>query len=264
MSKTLSLIDRLLEQGRNFQQMDQHRQAVHVLGRLARLTDLPTPVAEETQHRLAELHLKRRKFSRARKNLAALLRLCPDNARYHFLMATAIRGEKKDPERALGSYRKSLQLDPRQPECLSAYGLHLVRLGQAELGLKCLREAAELEPDHAIVFGRLVRGLRRTGAWEEARRVLIAGLFRNPRDGRFRRLYNDFMFRQLRRAQKSARRPSLMAEDRQAVVLPFIRLADEPERVPAEHTLIRLDPASPIPAPHSTPRPVRRHDWKHG
>lgn len=264
MSKTLNLIDRLLARGRNYQQLQQYHQAVHVLGRLSRFPDLPAPIAEETRLRLAELHLECHRPRRARRHLAALLRLCPDNARYHFLMATAIQKGKKDAERALRWYRKSLQLERKQPECLCAYGMALVRLGKVETGLEHLREAAALAANDATVIGKLVRGLRRAGAWDEARRVLIAALFRNPRDGRFRRLYNDFMFRQLRRAQERAQPAAALAEDGRLVMLPFVRVADEAERRPAKLRLIRMDPASSTPVPHSTPRPVRRSDWKHG
>jgi len=264
MSKTLNLIDRLLAMGRNYQQLDQQRQALHVLGRLAHFPDLPPAIAEETQLRLAELHLQRRQFRRARKHLALLLRLCPDSARYHFLMATALRKEKKDPERALRFYRKSLKLEPRQPECLSVYGAYLIRLGRTETGLQCLRDAAGLAPDDAGVLARLVRGLRRAGAGNEARRLLTAALFLNPRDGRLRRLYNDFMFRQLRRAQRRQQQPSLPPEERRPVVLPFVLVVGEVERGAGGRKRIRLDPASSMPAPHSVPRPVRRSDWKHG
>jgi tetratricopeptide (TPR) repeat protein len=264
MSKTLNLIDRLLVMGRNYHQLQQRFKAIHILGRLARFPDLPAAVAEETQLRLAELCLERHTFRRARHHLAALLRLCPDGARYHFLMATAIRRQKNDPERALRFYRKSLRLDPRQHECRSAYGAYLVRLGRVEAGLTTLRKAAELAPNDAGVIGRLVRGLRGAGAWGEARRVLIAARFRNPRDRRFRRLYHDFMFRQLRCAQQCERPLSAPTEDQRPVVLPFVRVFDEVERGPAEHKLIRLDPASSTPLPHGTARSARRSDWKHG
>jgi tetratricopeptide (TPR) repeat protein len=263
MGKTLNLIDRLLALGRNYQQLDQQHQALHILGRLARFPDLPDAVAEETQLRLAELCLQRRKFRRARRHLAALLRLCPRNARYHFLMATALRREKKDPERALRCYRKALRLDPRQPECLSAYGAYLMRLGQTETGLERLREAAALAPADAGVLGRLVRGLSRARAWNEARRVLIAARFLNPRDGRLQRLYTDFMYRRLRRAQQRRQQTSVPAAPR-PVVLPFVRVVAEGERGAGGHERIRLDPASPVPAPHSMLRPARRSDRKHG
>jgi hypothetical protein len=43
-----------------------------------------------------------------------------------------------------------------------------------------------------------------------------------------------------------------------------MRVADEAECGAGTHKLIRLDPAAALPAPHSTPRPARRTDWKHG
>lgn len=264
MSKTLNLFDGLLVMGRKYQQLEQHHQAAHVLGRLARFPDLPPKLAEEAQLRLAELYLKRKKPARARRHLAALLCLCPRNARYHLLMATAIQKQKKDPERALRYFRKALQLDPKQPDCLAAYGSCLVRIGNAATGLVHLRAAAELAPDDAGVIGKLIRGLRRAGAADEARCVLIAARFRNPRDGRFRRLYNDFMFGRLRRAQARDQRPPDPADASHATLLPFARPAGKADRGGAELRLIRLDPASPTPAPHTSSRPARRSNRKHG
>jgi len=263
MSKTLNLFDRLLALGRNYQQLHRDHEALHILGRLARLPDLPTDIAEETQARLAELNLQRKKPGRAQRHLAAALVHCPDNARYHFLIASALIRDKKNRARAVRRYRLSLKLEPNQPACLCAYGLLLVRSGQAKRGLELLRRAAGLAPDDPAVIGKLIRGLRLAHEPAEARRVLIAARFRNPHDGRFVRLYNDFMFGRLRRAQARRDRLPVAANDR-PMLLPFVRLVGEAEAAAGEPKLLRLDPASPTPAPHTKPRSPRRSDWKHG
>src|SRR5207249_4409382 len=109
-------------------------------------------------------------------------------------------------------YRKSLELDPRQPRCLGNYGLLALRMGDGEHGLHLLRRAAELDPNEPEVVGRLAEGLRQEGRIDEARDALRSARFRNPRDPRFVRLWHDFQFRQLREAQEKTRRnPSALA-----------------------------------------------------
>ena len=58
MSKTLNLSEHLLERGRFLQGLGRTRDAMRVFGRLAGLRDLPAPMAEETQIRLAEMRLR--------------------------------------------------------------------------------------------------------------------------------------------------------------------------------------------------------------
>src|SRR6516165_667734 len=160
MMPTLNLVERVLAMGRRYQEAGRHRDAVVVLMRLSRFRYLPAEAAEETQARLAEIHLKRRKYKRARRHLTAALRHQPDNARYHYLMATAVEADKKaDPERAAEHFRRALELDPEQPKCLGDYGLVAIRLGQSEEGLQCLRRAVEVAPDDPDVLQRLVKGL---------------------------------------------------------------------------------------------------------
>src|SRR5437762_11958173 len=108
MSRTLNLVDGLLLMGRRHQQLGRIRDALTVLARLASFRELPREVAEETQIRLAEIQLRRRKYRRARRHLAVALRYDPDNARSHYLMATALRGLGEDQwDRAAVHYRRS-------------------------------------------------------------------------------------------------------------------------------------------------------------
>ena len=258
MSKTLNVADHLLALGRKHQELGRVHDAVNAFERLANFQELPAEVAEEIQVRLAELALRRRKFLRARRHLTAALTHQPDNSRYHHLMATAAdSGAKADPERAAKHFQLSLELDPNQPTCLGEYGMLALKLGRTALGLRCLRRAAELTPDDPQVIGRLAEGLRLANLAREARDVLRAALFRNPRDGRFRKLWNDFQFQQLRREQQNARHASRVekAADKGPVILPFVRPV--PEAMPARKgKIIRRDTASPTPPPH-VPRPAR-------
>jgi Tfp pilus assembly protein PilF len=262
MSMTLNLIDRLLARGRDLQKLGRDRDAVRVLRRLAGFQELPAEAAAETQARLAELHLRRRKYPRARRNLAAVLRHRPESAHYHHLMATAIDAEDTgDPQRAARHYRRALQLDPNRPECLLDYGLFNLREGRTEAGLTCLRRAVELAPEEPETLGRLADGLIQAGREDEARTALQAALFRHPRDARFRQLWSDFQFHQRAREQRAARGKKMretVAEE--PVLLPF-GLAERtagPVRVGSR--VVRSDGPAPTPqGPHTARRSNRRH-----
>jgi tetratricopeptide (TPR) repeat protein len=251
MSQTLNLVDHLLSRGRNFQRIGRDHDAQQTLHRLAGLRDVPADAHEETLYRLAEILLAQGRYTKARRHLTALLVQCPDNARYHYLMATAYDlDERSDTQRAAQHYRKSLALEPNQPRCLGEFGLLALRLGQTEEGLQSLRRAVELVPGDPQAVSRLAEGLRLEGQDDEARDVLRAARFRNPRDARFVKLWNDFQFRALRETQEQrGQAADASADAMRPHVLPFVRLSRE-ERVGDQ--VVRLDaPTLPQP-PHTT------------
>lgn len=263
MSRTLNLVDCLLARGRHLQQLGREQDAFHTFERLAGFRKLPKQVAEETQVRLAELLFDRGEFQSARRHLAAALVQQPTSARYHFLMASALEADDNgNDRRALEHYRMSLELDGDQPECLGEAGMLALRLGKVVEGLKWLRRAVELAPDSPEAVARLVEGLVEIGRPEEARLTLRAALFRNHRDGRFRKLWNDFHFHELREEQEMVQESRWEAGvgDDKPVLLPFLRPVSAPAKVSGKR--IRRDPAAPLPPPH-VPRRGRLPDHKH-
>ncbi len=251
MSTTLNLVDRLFARGCNYHDIGRAQDALYLLGRLAGFRELPAEVAEQTQARLADLWLRRRKFHRARRCLTAALRHAPASARYHFLMASAVEADRRgDPERAAEHYRRSLELQPDQPECLGKYGLLAVRLGRTEEGLQCLRRAVELAPGDPEPLRRLVKGLQLANRSDEARKELRLARFRNPRDPRFRKLADDFLFDEARRQQEAERIAGgeTAAEKDGPVLLPFVRPAN---LLPAARKRVRFDAPSSPPPPHA-------------
>ena len=243
---TVNLVDRVLALGRRYQEVGRHRDAVTILTRLSRFRYLPDEAAEETQTRLAEIYLKRRKYKQARRHLTAALRHQPDNARYHYLLATALQAEEgAELERAGEHYRRALELDPGHVKCLADYGHLLLRLGQMEEGLSRLHEAAEAAPDDIEVLGKLVKGLRLSGRSDEARSVLQQAMFRNARSPRFRKLWNEFCFQQARRQnERSAFSAEDEVEGEQPVLLPFIRVVKETTEASACPTIVRCEDAA--------------------
>lgn len=253
MSRTLNLAESLLARGRNYHELGRPAEAVAVFKRLARLAELPPTIAEETQVRLAEIHLSRRHFHGARRRLTAALLYHPQNARYHYLMASALVADPKaDRYRAAESYRQSLSLNPNQPTCLSEFGQLALQLGQTEEGLTNLARAAELAPNDPMIIERYATALHQEGKVTEAAAVLRAALFRNARDSRFRRLWNNFQFQQLRDQQAAGRRAERQqrADAEGPVLLPFIRLAPGTTPVRSGRRAIRHDaPTKPL-SPH--------------
>jgi tetratricopeptide (TPR) repeat protein len=263
MSRTLNLVDCLLARGRHLQEIGREQDALNTFERLAGFRQLPPTVAEETQVRLAELLFDRGEFQSARRHLTAALVRKPTSARYHFLMASALEADDQgDDRRALEHYRLSLEIDGDQPECLGEAGILALRLGKVVEGLKWLRQAVELAPDDVEAVGRLVEGLQEIGRREEARMTMRAALFRNPRDGRFRKLWNEFHFHELREVQETARetRWETAGEEDKPVLLPFLRPVSA--TAVASGKQIRRDPAAPLPPPH-VPRRGRLSNHKH-
>lgn len=258
---TLNLVDHLLSLGRKYQDLGRLADAEGVLNRLAGFRELPAEAAEEAQARLAELHLRRKKYGRARRCLAAALAHRPDSARYHLLMATALQADDRgDLGRADEHYRRSLELDPKQVKCQSDAGLLAVRLGRTDEGLARLREAAAQVPADVDAVRKLVKGLRLAGRGGEARAAIRAALFRNPRNPRFRRLWQDYQFKQLHQAQRAGRRKQTVVRG-EPVLLPFRRPEGAATKTPLPETL-RLDGPAVVAPPHA-PRVARRPDQRH-
>jgi len=247
MSRTLNLTERLLERGRFLQEMGLTHDALGIFGRLAGLRGLPAATAEETQIRLAEMHLRQDKFAQARRHLTAALAHNPNNARYHYLIALAHdQDDQGDAQSALEHFRQSLAVEPDQPRCLGEFGILALCLGHNGEGLAALRRGVDLAPDDPDTVAKLVEGLCLAEQPEEARLALRAALFRNPRSQGFRKLWNR----------------SSWDEEEKSMLLPFTR--PEPGTLPAPggRKRVRRDgPSAPLP-PH-TPRPNhlpgRRH-----
>jgi Tfp pilus assembly protein PilF len=250
MSRTLNFCEHLLAQGRKYHTLGAVDQAQRILTELARLRELPAHVSEEAQSRLAELLLTQRKFARARRHLAAALTHGSNNPTYHHLLAVAHEEDSRgDRDLALEHYRRCVQLEPDEPVYQCDAGLFALKHGASDEGLSYLRRAVELAPDDADVIGEVVRGLQDAGHHDEARRTAKAALFRNGRDARFQRLWNDCRFQELHHRQQRVRKKRLVrravAEGR--ICLPFLQMTVE---TPRGRKLIRTDRPSKTPPPH--------------
>jgi len=263
MSRMLNLVDALLSKGNSLQALGREHEALHILTTLSGFHELPGEAAEMTQAVLGEMHLERGRYRKARRHLTAALQHRPDCAHYHYLMAQAVWADGDgDGERAAEHYRRSLELDPEQPACLADYGSLAVEMGQTEDGLRSLYQAVEMAPRSAELLQKLVSGLCLDGRTDEARSALIAARFRQPRDARFRKLWEDFQFEELRQSQEAKRRESIhqAADCEGPVLLPFRRPEPEATTVTGRSRL-RKDRPTRTPPPH-LPRPNRLSDHR--
>jgi tetratricopeptide (TPR) repeat protein len=265
MSRTLHLIRRLLARARKLHKLGVEQEALVLLGRIASLRELPPGIAEEVQRRQAELLLRQRRYLRARRHLAALLNHDAANPHYHFLMGRAVEKDARtDPGRAVEHYRRSLELRPDHPRYLADFGLAALRAGKRREGLAALRRALEVAPDDPTILGKAADGLGQCGHYREAGAALRAARFRNPREPRLLKLYRDLRFRQVHEEQTAARRRRAgVIGDDGAMLLPFVRPAEEAPPAQVGLKVLRHDGSSTIPHPH-LPRPARKApDQKH-
>jgi tetratricopeptide (TPR) repeat protein len=258
MSTTLNLFEQLLARGRTLHALGLNHEATRVFGRLTAMRTLPPEVAEEAQKALGELRLRRGQFQKARRHLAAAIAANPFRAGYHFLMATAVaEDDAAAPERALEHLRQAVELEPANADYWCELGLYALEIQESDEGLRALRRAAELEPNNPDVLARVAGGLRAAHEVDEARSLLRAAQFRNARDRRFQRLWNDFQFQVVHHEQQRRRQEEAPLEG-EPVLLPFVPVP-KAEPTSRGRRVVRTDRPSSPGGPHM-PRGSRVHD----
>lgn len=246
MSATVNFLDALLRQARRNQQAGQSARAGSSLAKLLAFPDLPAESAAEAHARSGELHLKARRFGKARRHLRAALRLAPDAARLHHRLALTLASDPNgSDETALRHYRRALELDPGRVRWRGEAGLLAIRLGRTDDGLALLRQAHDQAPEDAAALSRLVKGLCQAGKPDEALRQVRQARFASPRCGRLREMEADLLLARLRRDQDQTKAERRRAEE--PVVLPF-----QPRPAPTVATPEgkRYDGPQTLPGPH--------------
>jgi tetratricopeptide (TPR) repeat protein len=256
MSMTLNLADRLLSLGQHYLRLGRDQEALKAFANVARLPDVKRPVAEEAQAGLADIYFRRNKFRQARRHLHVALTRDPACARYHHLLAVTL--EEEDITRAAKHYARAVKLAPNVAEYHCDLGLCLRSMAEIEKGLKHLARAVELEPDAEEYVRHYALSLIDADRPEDARRAVLAALFRNPREPRLKGLWQELRFRE---AQQSQRRESVkqrLGSDR-PVLLPFrVKERKSSRRTSAkEVAILRIDGPVHGSQPHVT-QPVRR------
>jgi tetratricopeptide (TPR) repeat protein len=196
MSTTLPFFDRLLDQARRYQDFGLDHRAATLLERLADFPELPAEIAEETQHRLAQVSAEAERYPRSRRHLAVAIVHGPTKAEYRADLARIV---ERDPactdEEALDHFDKATELDPENPRYLCDYGSLAIRVGEFEKGLNLLRQARAIAPDDMDTLASYVTGLVDAGQPDEARQVLRDEAFRQRGNRRFQGRYRSLRFK---------------------------------------------------------------------
>jgi tetratricopeptide (TPR) repeat protein len=259
MSRTLNLIDMLLNSGRHLHGIGRNQEALDVLTRLADFRKLPTHVVEEIQTLLADLYMQRENYPKARRHLTSLLALRPLKAQYHYLMGLAIEeDDDADLKRAEQYYALAAELEPDNAAYWVDYGTYLLRIGNRKMGLKAIRKAYALDTHDPDIVAQVAEALRNEDRFEEAGTKLRAAFFSNHGDERFHRLWQQHQFQMIREEQQQKQRVAL-GRKKGPVILPFAPAASTGKYADLGEKTIRIDQAEPLPGPKSPmPVPFRR------
>jgi tetratricopeptide (TPR) repeat protein len=236
----------------------QLQKATRTLRKLSTFDGLPPDVSEETHVEMAQLLLAQQHYAKARRHLAILLAQDPENAAYYHQMGRAHDLDKEgSPTAALQCYRRSLEIDPDQPQCLCDFGLLAIAIGDdEEEGISALHQAAGLAPDDPEIIAKVIEGLGQADRDEEAARLLRAAMFRNSRDPKFQQLWSRFQFQQLQREQELWRARLTTSDQEANMILPFEHRPVGAKRHSAPERRTRRDKSSAAQPPHF-PGPAR-------
>lgn len=261
MSKKLRFSEQLFSLGVNYLRFGRDREALRVLGKVARFGELPSEISEKTQVHLAEIYLRWSKYKQARRHLTAALSYQPESARYHHLMATAIDEDTEaDIHRALFHYKRSTELDAKQPEVQCDYGLCLIEMGQIREGLKRLERAVEFGPDESKYVRLLAMNLLEADQAEKARQTVLWAMFRNPSDNRLKKIWNDLRFQEARGSQREEALGTTVVRETPPKLLRFApsKTASRKRVKTSDGTILRFDPPAASPGPHLKDKSKRR------
>ncbi len=92
-------------------------------------------------------------FDKAVAKYNKVIKADPKCAEAHFGKAEASVGVPKlTPEEVMESYKKAVELDPKNPIYQSSYGAYLVEIGRFNEAEAAYLKAAELDPDNARYY----------------------------------------------------------------------------------------------------------------
>lgn len=92
-------------------------------------------------------------FEKAVAKYNKVIKADPKCAEAHFGKAEASVGVPKlTPEEVMESYKKAVELDPKNPIYQSSYGAYLVEIGRFNEAEAAYLKAAELDPDNARYY----------------------------------------------------------------------------------------------------------------
>lgn len=243
MSDSLPLADHLLARGRLMAHVGRPAEARRLFRRLLAFTDLSNRVRADVLRRIAEIELAEGRYRRARRLLAAAIRLRRHADELYVEYARVVSADPDaDPRLAVKALRRAVGIDPFEAPSWAALGTAAVRAGEVGLARKAFRRAARLRPDAVPTLNEIADGLVDLGRDAEARSVLVAARFRSPGDAGVLAAWNRFRFLMAQRRQCPAGSDEL-------TILPLPARDREPTAMTETPVVLRADRQS-VPTPH--------------
>ncbi len=119
-------------------------------------------------HRLALIDLEWGKRQRASEWIRKAIRVQPQSAEYHFVLAQSL--ELTDVSGATEAIRQALDLDSAEAGFHNLLGNLLFSRGNHHNAVEAYRNAVAIDPDDALFHLNLSSALAKIGALEEAKR----------------------------------------------------------------------------------------------
>jgi tetratricopeptide (TPR) repeat protein len=115
-----------------------------------------------------KLAYAKKDFKTAEDYLQHAIRANPQNARLRVDLGDFYLNGARQPERALASYRKAAELDPRSPNALAGQGSALLAQGDRSGALAAFNRAAELDPQTPLAYLAMARIQGAEGRYADA------------------------------------------------------------------------------------------------
>jgi tetratricopeptide (TPR) repeat protein len=146
----------------------------------AALSAPPADADERFQHRMhAIIAAMDDRWDRMESEARALLKLTPDAASAHSLLAIALDGRQR-PLAALREWDEAVQREPERAAFHAGRGGALLQLGQPAQAIAAFRRATALAPDDADLMLRLTEALFQAGQPNEAHAALEQAVSFSP------------------------------------------------------------------------------------
>jgi Flp pilus assembly protein TadD len=248
----ISLAEHVLSRGQLMVRLGRHADARRLLGRLVRQPELAPRLRTDALRLLAGMAVEAGRFRRARRLLAAAIRLRRHADDLYVEYARAVEADPDgDPRLAVKALRRAVGIDPFEPRSWAALGSAAARAGDPALARKAFRRATRLRPDDAATLGEIADGFVALGRADDARCVLTAARFRAPTDSGVAGLWDRFRFMLAARGQGQA--------GTSGGILPFPGRQTDVTASAGDGVVLRADRKS-TPAPHLLRLLGRRSD----
>ena len=235
MSDSLPFADHLLARARLLVRVGRPTDARRLLRGVLADTMLSKPVRSDVLRMVADIEAAAGRFRRARRLLAAAIRLRRHADELYVEYARVVSADPDgDPRLAVKALRRAVGIDPFEPASWAALGTAAARAGDTGLAGKAFRRAARLRPESVTTLNEIADGFLDLNRVADAQAVLTAARFRAPKDATVATAWDRLRFRIAQRRQSRA----AVGE---ATVVPFPGGRSEPARVSGEPRVLRAD-----------------------